>query len=165
MNREQRDRERRLRERQASILGIDQGELERNLAAQERYRAKTGRAGFAPVDEPIQALAARLGVKPRADERCMRCGREVPERNELGGQGLRSDPGGELGLLCNGFFDETGQRIDCYAWREQQRSEQFARELRQARRERAAKAEAARPARRKGQLALPGASDDTEPPF
>lgn len=56
------------------------------------------------------------------------CGRVVGELNHLGGQPLVLDPeDGVLGLICNGFVDETGERIDCCWKRTWERAERFGR--------------------------------------
>lgn len=105
------------------------------------------------------------------ERRCRLCGRQVGDVNDLGGQPLRCDPDGELGPLCNGFFDETGrERIDCHHKREWARAARFGSALARDRSDRDAAAsmrEAERAAKkkpRKGQLSLVG--DEQEgPPF
>ena len=163
MKREDREREERLRDRQAQILGIDRAELDRARADQARGVAKKGHAGLTPVAEPVGAIAARLGVQKLAYDTCGRCGRKVPERNELGGQPLRCDPMGKQGLVCVGFFDETGQRIDCYDELDRIQAEQFGRELAAAKRRAAEHGEQGKPKKsRRGQLSLTG---EEGPPF
>jgi hypothetical protein len=112
------------------------------------------------------------------ERHCRMCGREFPADasgnllpNDLGGHPRRNDPDGELGPLCNGFFDETGERIDCYHRREWARAERFGRGYTEGRRARNAAEdmrEAERSAKRKGrgkQLSLVRDDEQEGPPF
>lgn len=161
--REKRDREERIRNARAEMLGISRAELDRLDPPGKR----DGRQGYTPLAQASRHLS---GGDTFIGRECALCKREIKsDVNSLGGVSMRPDPviGAPPGLLCNGIVDETGQRVDCYHARDlelqQMRDAQVERERRNAPEPQERKKAARKP--RAGQLSLVTPEPGGEPPF
>lgn len=155
--RDAREKERRVAERAAQILGLPAEEYNRHQAAHKRMLAR-GHFGRTPkIGDTLGPILARFNVERVETRACMRCGfeGELDEDGKVipGAIRLRLDPlnGGPprgFGLVCTFRPDGEGNDLGCYEELEQLLAEHNATVIAEQKRRFAEKREAAEEAKK-----------------